>query len=255
MENSFRHWLDLISLLVKRDLKVRYRASILGYLWSMVNPLLMMSILSVVFSFAMRSEIEHYQIYILSGLVGWNIFAQSLHLGVRCFTDNATLMKKVKIPAWVFPTSIIVSACFHASVALIPYFLISIFMGLDFGWPILQFPIVFILYFFFIEGLVLFLGSLHVFFRDIGHIIEPSLQILFYATPIIYPLSVVPEKWRLYLYLNPMSHFIEGFRSCLYKFQIVSFMDWSWMLGCALISFAAGILTFTKTRKRFLYHI
>ena len=93
--SSRGHRLQLIELLVRRDLKVRYRGSFLGYLWSMLNPLLMMSVMTVVFSHAMRVDLDHYPIYILSGLLAWNMLAQSINLGVRSFVDNAALLKKV----------------------------------------------------------------------------------------------------------------------------------------------------------------
>lgn len=255
MNSSFSHWAALVRLLVKRDLKVRYRGSALGYIWSMVNPLLMMSVLVFVFSYAMRIEMEHYAIYILSGIMAWNVFAQSMFNGVRCFADNSSLMKKVKVPAWVFPTAVIGAACVHAGVALVPYFIIATVLGLKWHWTLIQLPFVFLIYFFFIEGLVLTLGSLHVFFRDIGHIIEPALQILFYATPIIYPLQVIPDKYRFVVDFNPMSYFMEAFRAALYSSQWVAWQNWVILSFITLVFFAIGYITFKRSEKKFLYYL
>lgn len=215
----------------------------------------MMTVMTIVFSFAMKISIENYPIYILSGIMAWNVFSQSLVNGVRCFTDNSSLMKKVKVPAWVFPTAVIGSACVHAGVALIPYFLIATFMGVSWHWPLIQLPFVFLVYFLFIEGLVLALGSLHVFFRDVGHVIEPALQILFYATPILYSVEAIPEKWQLLLKLNPMLHFVQSFRAGIYSGQWITWQTWAIMVGITCLTFCMGYMIFTRSQKRFLYYI
>ena len=249
------HWVSLVELLVKRDLKVRYRGSFLGYIWSMLNPLLMMSVLTIVFSYAMRVKIENYAGYVLSGLVVWNLFAQSLGLGVNCFVDNASLLKKVKVPAWVFPTAVIGSASIHAMLALIPYLLIAQLLGVGLSWSLIQFPLVFLLFFVFMEGLVLVLGSMNVFFRDVAHVIDPVLQVVFYATPIIYPMSLVPEKFRDILELNPILHFIDGFRASIFDGQFISGQSWAILALLSFVSVSLGALVFGKNRDKFLYYV
>jgi ABC-type polysaccharide/polyol phosphate export permease len=253
--NLIGHWHSVVFLLVARDFKVRYRASVFGYFWSMLNPLLMMGILSFVFSFAMRVEIPHYPAFILCGLVFWNLFSQSINLGKNCFLDNSSLLKKVKVPAWVFPTAVIASAFLHAGLALIPYFIIATIMGIKFSIAILQLPILILLFFIFIEGIVLALGSLNVFFRDLGHMAEPILQIVFYASPIIYPMSALPEKYQLLMAFNPMVHYLDGFRSALYSGNILSLATWLKIVVLALTSFIIGQMIFNSTRNRFLYYI
>ncbi len=252
---SYGHWFSVVGLLVKRDLKVRYRGSILGYLWSMLNPLLMMGILSIVFSYAMRVQVESYPAYVLSGIVAWNLFAQSINLGVNCFLDNSSLMKKVRMPAWVFPTAIVSSASIHAFLALIPYLVLAHFLSVQLGWAFLQLPIVFGLFYIFIEGIVLVTASLNVFFRDIGHVVEPILQIVFYATPIIYPFEMIPDKWAFVLKLNPLYYFMEGFRACLYSEELLSVTSLLMMCGLALFSLMIGLFVFARSRDKFLYYI
>ncbi len=255
MNKKQTQWYSLVILLIKRDLKVRYRSSFLGYLWSMLNPLLTMAVLTVVFSYAMRVQMEHYAIYILSGLLCWNMFAQSAQLGVNAIVDNASLLKKVSVPHWVFPTATIGSAAVHSFFALVPYFVIALAVGFEFHWGFLQLPFVVLLFFIFIEGIVLTLSTLNVFFRDVGHVLDPILQLVFYGSPVLYPLSVLPEKFQMIIQLNPITHFLEGFRSSLYSSPPLNLETWGILIALAFISFLIGSVSFTRSKDAFLYYI
>lgn len=251
----YKQWLDLVLLLIKRDLKIRYRNSVLGYLWSMLNPLLMMSILTVAFSHYMRTSLQHYPLYILSGLLCWNMTSQSTTNGVGSIINNASLLKKVRVPSWVFPAATIGSATVHMCLALVPYFLLALVLGHSLtGW-FLQLPLVLALLFIFILGVVLTLGTLNVFFRDVSHVIDPVLQLVFYATPIIYPLTSVPEKYRVFLQLNPLYYFEAGFRSALYEGVCIAPGEWGVMVLLSLVSLGLGWLVYSKSEDRFLYHL
>ena len=248
-------WMTLVELLIRRDLKVRYRGSFLGYLWSMLNPLLMMTVMTVVFSQAMRVDLPHYPIYILSGLLAWNMLAQSTNLGVRSFVDNAALLKKVSIPSWIFSSATIGSAFVHACFAFVPYVVIALVTGFSFSLGLLQLPLVMILFYFFVQGIVLTLATLNVFFRDVGHVVEPILQIVFYASPVLYPVSALPDKYRAFLAFNPVTHYLAGFRSCLYDFPPLSLIEWGTMVGLSLASIALGSFVYHRGRDRFLYYL
>ena len=253
--SSRGHRLQLIELLVRRDLKVRYRGSFLGYLWSMLNPLLMMSVMTVVFSHAMRVDLDHYPIYILSGLLAWNMLAQSTNLGVRSFVDNAALLKKVRIPSWIFSAATIGSAFVHACFAFVPYIVIALVTGFKFSLGLLQLPLVMILFYFFAQGIVLTLATLNVFFRDVGHVVEPILQIVFYASPVLYPVSAMPEKYRPLLEFNPVTHYLRGFRSALYSFPPLTLAEWGIMMAISACSLLMGAWVYSRGRDRFLYYL
>jgi len=250
-----RHLYDLVSLLIRRDLKIRYRDSALGYLWSMMNPLLMMTVLTIVFSQAMRIEVPHYPVYVLSGLLCWTLFASSSLNGVHAIVGNASLLKKVKVPSWVFPTATIGSACVHMGLALIPFLVIAFATGLGLHVQLVQLPLVVAVYFLFIEGVVLIIGTLNVFFRDVGHVMEPVLQLVFYSSPILYPAAVVPEKFQLLIKLNPIYHYAAGFRAALYSGEWLGLTQWAAMLGFAAAALALGFYTYSRLEDRFLYHI
>jgi ABC-2 type transport system permease protein len=255
MHQSFLNWVQLITLLIKRDLKVRYKSSVLGYIWSMLNPLLFMSVLTFVFTHAMRVQMDYYPLYILSGLLCWNIFAQSANLGALSLIDNASLLKKVSVPSWVFPTAVLGSAALHSCLAFLPFVLIALFMGFKFSICLVQLPLVLIIYFLFIEGVILVLGSLNVFFRDIAHVLEPVLQLIFYMSPILYPLSIIPEHYKFILLLNPMYYFLHAFRAGIYTHTWLSIIDWLTILGLSIISISAGLFVFHKSKNRILYYI
>jgi len=254
-QQSRGHRLELVKLLIRRDLKVRYRGSFLGYLWSMLNPLLMMTVMTVVFSHAMRVDLPNYPIYILSGLLAWNMFSQSINLGVRSFVDNAALLKKVRIPSWIFSSATIGSAFVHACFAFVPYIVIALATGFSFSVGLLQLPLVMLLFYLFVQGVVLMIATLNVFFRDVGHVVEPILQIVFYASPVLYPVSALPEKYRVLLDFNPVSHYLRGFRSALYSFPILTVADWSAMAAISAFSLFLGSWVYNRGRDRFLYYL
>lgn len=249
------HWISFIILLVKRDLKIRYRESVLGYLWSMLNPLLTMTILTLVFRKALKLEQPHYPVYLLSGLLCWNLFAQSVGVGVHSVVNNGMLLRKVKVPALVFPTASISSAAVNMVLSFFPFLVVSHFVGQQTTFHLIQIFPVLALYFIFIEGVVLFISSVNVFFRDVGHVIENVLQILFYATPIMYPIKLIPDSYRFLMELNPIYFYVKGFRLALYDNQIITGADWAAMILAALLVFVFGLWQFRRVEQRFHYHL
>ncbi|NBW83131.1 ABC transporter permease, partial [bacterium] len=196
-------WFHLISLMVKRDLKVRYRDSLLGYAWSMLNPLLSMVVLATIFSNVVRVETKSYPLFVLSGIICWNLFSQGLSSGVHSIVNNSFILRKVAVPSWVFPTASLSSAALNAGLALVPYLLISLWLENPPALCSVQLPFLFVLFYLFSHGVVMILSSLNVLFRDIGHAIDPILQILFYGTPILYKLDTMPEKVQIFMKINP----------------------------------------------------
>lgn len=249
------HWFSLIWMLIIRELKVRYRGSILGYAWSMLNPLLMMTILTLVFSHFMRFKMENYSVFVLSGIICWNMFAQSLQLGVNGIINNASLLKKVKVPAWVFPSANLGSSVVNMLLAIIPYVCISLFVGNTLTWKLILFPLVLLPYLVMIQGLVLILSSLNVLFRDIGHMLEPVLQILFYASPVLYSRELLPENLQGFFAFNPMFYYLKGFRLSLCNIGELTLLDVTAMVGCALVFMALGLYVHKKLEKKYIYYL
>mgnify|MGYP001221867527 CR=1 FL=1 len=246
---------NLVELLVKRELKVRYRGSFLGYLWSMLNPLLTMVVLSFIFTHLMRFKMENFSLFILCGLLAWNFFHQSLLIGVNCIVNNASLLKKVKVPISLFPTVTVCSSLVNMVLALLPYFVVAIILKLELTSNVFLLPLIIIPFIFFTLGSIFLLASANVFFRDVAHSLEPVLMIAFYATPIIYPIAMLPAEYRGLLMYNPMSHFVSGFRDVLFYGEMPSMPTLIWIYSLAIGVFIAGFLCFRKLSPKFIYKI
>jgi ABC-type polysaccharide/polyol phosphate export permease len=250
-------YLDLVSVLVKRELKVKYRGSVLGYLWSMLNPLLFMGIISVVFSFLMRG-IENYNLYVLSGILFWNMVTVSLNLGTSAIVRNSSLLQKVKVPTWIFPVVPAGLGLTNFALSLIPYTLIYLFSGREMPNQIWLVPVLFILTIAFIGGLSIGLSVLNVFFRDVAHVLEPLLTLTFYATPVIYDrhASAIPERVRDLLLLNPFTHYIEAFRAVMfggtYHVTLGELVLLTAMSSCSLI---LGLLIYKNGRRKIIFYL
>lgn len=253
--HSFRTWLDLVSLLVQRDLRIRYRGSFLGYLWSMMNPLLYMAILSFVFHHLMRFKVENYTSFILSGILVWNLFLQSMVIGVNSIIANGALLKKVKVPATLFPAASVCSVLVNFVLALGPYLLIAYFTGVNLtGW-VLFLPFVLGPYLIFVFGMVLVVSTLNVRFRDVGHVMEPLLTMTFYATPVLYPIDMLPERYRAIIALNPMTHFVAQMRNVLFDGRAPEWAHLGIIYGLAAASIAVGAFVYRKNRDGFIYNL
>lgn len=253
--SRFRTWLDLTLLLVTRDLRVRYRGSFLGYLWSMMNPMLYMAILTFVFSHLMKVQIENFAAFVLSGIMIWNMFSQSLSIGVNSIVANGSLLRKVRVPAALFPAASVLSVLVNFFLALGPYLLVSLFMGVHISSWILILPFVLTPYVLFIYGIALFLGTLNVRFRDIGHVLEPLLLMIFYGSPVIYQTSQLPEEYQVYASLNPIAQFLEQIRSIMFFGIAPKAEGFFTMCILATISLTMGLITYRSQRDKFIYHL
>ena len=253
--HAMRTWLDLVILLVQRDLRVRYRGSFLGYLWSMMNPLLYMVILTFVFNHLMRFKVENYAVFILSGILIWNLFLQSLMIGVNSILANGALLRKVKVPATLFPAASVCSVLVNFVLALGPYLLIALFSGVKLTSSILMLPVILLPYLLFIFGLVLLVSSLNVRFRDIGHVMEPLLTMTFYATPVLYPIDMLPDFYRMIISLNPMTHYVADLRQVLFEGHWPHFQQIGLIYAMAAASLALGAFVYRKSRDGFIYNL
>jgi ABC-2 type transport system permease protein/lipopolysaccharide transport system permease protein len=221
----------------------------------MMNPMLYMVILSFVFSNLMKVQVENFAAFILSGIMIWNLFSQSLGIGVNSILANGSLLRKVKVPAALFPAASVLSVLINFILALGPYLIVSAFIGVKLTPWILALPIVLIPYIVFIYGIALFLGTLNVRFRDIGHVLDPLLLMIFYGSPIIYQTSQLPDKFRVYAELNPLSHFLEQIRAIMFFGQPPSIRAIGVMTILALVSFLLGLYTYRSSKDRFIYHL
>lgn len=239
--------------LVLRDLKVRYKRSTLGILWAMVNPLLTMVVLLSVFVRLFRFNVEHYPIYILSGLLLWNLFARGTSVAMRSVLDNSMIRKKIYVPASTFAAASIGSALINLLFAILPLIILALATGVkpNLAWLYLPVPIIQTTLLAFGVGVIV--AALAVFFADMLDIYEVLVNAYFYLTPIIYPVSILPEGLRRLEMFNPLFGFMDGFRSALIdgKFPPASDLIPPTLLALAIT--IAGWSLFTRLSDQFAY--
>lgn len=242
---------ELIKNLVKSDLKVKYQSSFLGFAWSMLNPLLMMLVLYLVFSNIFRFEQEHFDLYLLIGIMAWRFLVNGTMTAMGSIAGKSSLVTKIYIPREVLTFSMTMSA-FISSIlefaVLIPLLLI---LGASLSFTILLFPLIHALYFIIVYGISLALASLYVYFRDLNQIWDIVLQAGFYTAPIIYPLSLVPEKYMFYYLLNPITRLMIMYRDVLLYGTIPHLSDFIFVAVFGLICLAFGTKIFKKLSPRF----
>lgn len=257
----------LLSELTKTDFKLRYQGSILGYLWAIIRPLLMFGILYIVFAKFLRfgQEIPHYPVYLLVGTVLWNFFTECTNQGIQSLIIRSDLMRKISFERWVIVLSATTTALINLGINLIVVIIFALLSGVtpSLTWLIVPFLIaeLYILAF----GIALLLGSINVKFRDIGSIWEVLIQALFYAIPIIYPLSMVIAynmTAAKLLMLNPIAQVIQDVRFCLITNETMT--GWGILQNLPLkllpiifviVIFIAGALVFKKKSKYFAEEI
>ena len=254
-ESKTKLWLGLVLLLVKKELKVRYKGSVFGYMWSMLNPLLYMCVLAFVFSHMMRFKTENYTLFILTGILAWNIFLQGVVLGSSSIVNNASLLKKVRVPATIFPAASVGSCLVNFLLAMVPFLIISLAITKSVPFYIVLVPLVLIPYAVFVFGIGLTLGSLNVMFRDISHMLEPILNMVFYATPIIYPPETIPERFRWLLNANPIATYIKVIRALLYERELPDATSIVLIFVFALVSLGCGLFVHSRTKNKFIYRL
>ncbi|WP_386686451.1 ABC transporter permease [Lonepinella sp. MS14437] len=247
---------ELLKLLILRDVKIKYRRSYLGYLWSVLNPLMLMAIMIIVFSNLFRFEIENYPLYLLSAQILFSFMVESTNLSVGAILANAPLIKKANVPKFIFIVSKVGGALVNFLFFLIALVIVMFFTDAKFSLTLLFIPIVILELFLFSLGVSFFLSALSVFFRDIQYLWGVFVSMWMYFTPIFYPVSIIPESYQgLYKSLNPMYWYIEQFR------QIVLFSELpevsSVLLGfiIAIVVLILGICYFTKKEDEFILYI
>ena len=245
----------LISQLVIRDFKSKYKRSILGVFWSFLNPLLTMTVQFLVFSTFFKADTQNYPVYLLSGVVCFSFFSECSTMCLSSISGNARLITKVYIPKYIFPLSRTISSAVNLAISLVPLLLACIILGVVLTPQAL-------LFFFFLACLVvfslgvgLFLSALMVYFRDIQFLWTVLIQIWMYATPIFYPAEIVPEKYRFILRINPLYHFIGNARTCLINGVSPEPRSYIYCLVFALLSILIGTYTFKKTQDSFALYL
>ena len=250
--NRFRH---LLRLLVRRDFILRYRNSMLGILWSLLNPLLAMLILTAVFSYIFARHVPNFPVYLISGLLIFGFFSEATSQAMGSIVNSAGIIKKVYIPKYIFPLARIISSLVNLFFLFLVFLLIFAFTGAQFHWTLFLLPIPILYVFFFSLGIGLLLSSLSVFFRDLTYLYGVFTTLLMYLSAIFYPVDILPERVQSLLGLNPIYHFIDYFR-CLALHGTVPDL-WSNIvcLGFVMLALCSGLYVFMSQRDKFILYL
>lgn len=245
----------LIFELVIRDIKVKYKKSILGVLWTLLNPLLTMVVLTIVFSNLFRFDIENFPVYLITGQVMFNFFSESTNMSMMSINDNAQLIKKVYIPKYIFPISRVLSSFVNLIFSLVAVFLIVIFMKIPIRissiYAVLSLGYILL----FAAGIGLILVSLNVFFRDIQHLYGVVLTAWMYLTPIFYPVNIIPDQYKWLVFTNPLFYIIQHFRTAIFYGAIPTFeLNFICFIN-SLGAFLIGLFVFYRAQDKFILHI
>jgi len=246
---------ELIWALALKELKIRYKRSVLGFLWALLNPALLMLVLTLVFATIMRFAIPHYAIFLLSVLLPWTFFSQSLSYAVESIVGNGDLIKKVRVAKLVFPMAALVSNLINLGLSLIPLALLVLVMRHPFYWTWLFLPVPLLALMLFTLGMTFFFATANVYYRDVAHILQVLLSAWFYVTPIIYSLDFIPEKHRWIFKLNPLIYVINGFRLSVYYGLLPKPQSVAASFACGLVSLLIGFAVFRKYQDDFVFYV
>ena len=253
--NALNRYRFLISQLVSRDFKTKYKRSVFGIFWSFLNPLLTMIVQFLVFSTFFKADTQNYPVYLISGVVCFSFFSECTQMCLNSISSNYRLITKVYIPKYIFPLSKTISSSVNLAISLIPLLLVTIITGTALHMS-------FFLMFFFLICLIIFslgigmiLATLMVFFRDIQFLWSVICTIWQYATPIFYPAEIIPEKYRFIVRFNPLYHFIGCTRKCLIDGVSPEPIQYIYCLIFAFGSLAIGSYIFKKCQDKFTLYL
>ena len=252
---SLRQYKPLLYDLVSRDIKTKYRRSILGILWSILNPLLMMLVLTAVFANIFRYQIDDFPVYYLTGYILFNFVSESTTFSMTSIIGAAGLIKKVYIPKIIFPLEKCLYALVNLLFSLIAAVIVFLIVGVTPHWSILLFVVPIFFLFIFNFGFSLILATMNTFFRDVGYLYGVFITVWMYLTPIIYPISILPGWMQSIVHVNPLYHYVEYFRAVTIYGTIPSLSENLICLAYSLIFLVVGILVFQKKQNKFIFYI
>jgi ABC-type polysaccharide/polyol phosphate export permease len=246
---------DLVMTLVARELKVRYRRSLIGFVWTMLQPLLMMLVFYMVFSKLFRFNLPRYPVYALAGILFWNFFSQSIVSSMNSLRGNAPLLQKLPVPRAVFPIATVISGVVNLLFALIPTLLIVIFLERTLSPALLFLPVSILLAALFTLGAGLLLSPLAVFFSDVVELIGVLLTVLMYLTPVFYPMAILPDNVRWVVRYNPVRSILEVFRDPIHYGKIPPLEHLAVSGGIAAVALALGAFAFRRSSDRIPFYV
>lgn len=242
---------ELLKTNVQKEIRGKYKGSFLGVLWSFLNPLLMVLVYALVFPYIMRTNVDNYLVYLITGVIPWNFFTTCITTGCNCVWINGGIIKKVYFPREILPISVVAAGLINFLISCIIILLFVLFGGIGFSIQLLWLPLIAIIQSALSLGLLFILSAINVYVRDIEYLVGFLLNLLFYATPILYTADMFPESIRWVLYLNPMTTIIESYRNIFYYQQSPALTSLMIVFAVSFIILIIGYLIFKKLERGF----
>ena len=247
---------DLIWALVLRELKVRYRRSVIGLMWTMLQPLLTMAVLHFVFSTIFRFDIRNYPVYVLSGILFWNFFSQSIVTSMNSLRGNARILEKLPVPRAAFPVAAVISGVINLLLALVPLLAILMMTKHPLRESLLFLPVSILIAALFTLGAGLLLAPLAVFFTDVVEMVGVVLTLMFYATPVFYPKEIAAgHDFYWVIRYNPLRSILEVFRDPIYLLKVPPLTHLSVTVGLTVIALLLGSWVFNRASDRIPFYL
>ena len=242
---------ELLKSNIKKEIRGKYKGSFLGVLWSFINPLLTVSIYAIIFPYIMRVQDDNYLIFLICGVIPWTFFTTVMNQGMISIRMNAGIIKKVYFPREILPISVAMSGLVNFFISCLIILAFCVVGGLGVSWHLLLLPFVAFIQFCFTLGLILALSAINIYIKDTEYLVLFIVNMLFYATPVLYSASLFPENIRWVLYLNPMAGIIDAYRNIFMYHQLSSFSSWLYMIIVSLFVLVVGLAIFKKLQKGF----
>ena len=250
-----RQYRDVLWQLVRQFLTLRYRRTLLGYVWTLINPLLMMMVTAVVFATLFKLDLASYTVFLFAGLVPWNFFSMSVTQSCSSFIQNEGLIKKIYLPKVIFPLSLVLGMLIDSMLSMAALSVIILPFGGEISPALLFLPVAYALLFVFAFGVSLLMSVATVFFRDLQYVIAVLMQAWFFLTPVMYRHEALTGKVAWVVALNPMASFIELFRAPLLHGQLPSLHALGVSVAVALVSFVIGFWTLAAQEKNIVFRL
>lgn len=252
---AFKYYNYLLILLVSKDIKKKYQDSFLGIIWSLLSPLLDMVVLTIVFSTLLSRHVDNYPVYLMTGRLLFQFFTQTTTVSIKTISGASSLIKKIYVPKYILTLSKILSNYVIFLISLVDLVLIMIITGKEMTIYVLYVPVYLILFLVFTAGISFMIATISVFFKDMEHLYKVFTNALYFASAIIYPPEIVPDQYRIILDINPIFHFVQGFRQVAYYGKPINIDNLILCTVISIVSLIVGIYIFKKYQDKFILYI
>lgn len=242
---------ELLKTNVQKEIRGKYKKSFLGIFWSFLNPLLQLAVYAFIFPIILKNNQENYVMFLFVALIPWTFFTTSITQGTDTVVQNGNIVKKVYFPRTILPISVVTSGAINFLISTVIIIIFAFVTGVGVSPYLAFYPLILIVQYLITLGIVLILSSVTVYLRDLQHIIGVFLQVLFYATPIVYSPDTIPAKFSIILTLNPMSHIITAYRDIFYYHEMPNLQVLAVLFIIGIAICMIGYAIFSKLEKRF----